>query len=86
MAPTTPTPNPKSSGGTGGNSGERLAKLESDVYYIKRDIGEIKTDIKEIRVDMRTDFKWLLGVGIGGLVGLGGILGGLMAKGFHWIP
>jgi hypothetical protein len=59
----------------------RIAKLESDVEYIKRDIGEIKTDVKEARKDLKVDFRLLFGALIVAVLGLAG----LMAKGFHWI-
>ncbi|EMI7065457.1 hemolysin XhlA [Providencia rettgeri] len=44
---------------TGGNGGggymePRVAKLESDVEYIKRDIGEIKENIREIQKDQKS--------------------------------
>jgi hypothetical protein len=59
----------------------RIAKLESDVEYIKRDIAEIKTDVKETRKDLKVDFRLLFGALIVAALGLAG----LMAKGFHWI-
>jgi chromosome segregation ATPase len=62
-----------------------IGGLKTDVEYIKRDLGGLKTEVKELRGDLRADFRWLLSLMIGGLVGLGGLLGGLMAKGFHWI-
>lgn len=45
----------KSGGGDGTSSGMeiRLARLESDVDYIKRDIGELKIDVRGI--DKKTD-------------------------------
>lgn len=71
-------------GGGGGDNGDmeaRIAKLESTVEYVQRDISEIKADIKDIRTTMRSDFKWLLGVYAAGILGLAG----LMAKGFGWL-
>ena len=62
--PTTPierrnrrkTDNP--TGGDGGNGMEaRLARVESDVEYIKRDVGEIKDDVKELKKETKADFK-----------------------------
>jgi hypothetical protein len=58
----------------------KVAKLESVVEYIQRDILEIKTEIREIRKDARSDFYLLFGALIVGALGLAG----LMAKGFHW--
>lgn len=73
----------------GGNDGSgggdmleaRVARLESDSEYIKRDIAEIKDDLKEVRKDMREDFRILFGALI--VVSLG--LAGMMAKGFGWL-
>ena len=59
----------------------RIAKLESDVEYIKRDVGEIKIDVREARNDLRVDFRLLFGALIVAVLGLAT----LMAKGFHWI-
>ncbi|MGE0383450.1 MAG: hypothetical protein AB7Q97_01890 [Gammaproteobacteria bacterium] len=59
----------------------RIARLESDVEFIKRDIGEIKTDVRELRREVREDFRVLAGIIT--FVALG--LAGLMARGFHWL-
>ena len=59
----------------------RIAKLEADVEYIKRDIGEIKTDVRTLGRDMIKDFRVLFGALIVATLGLAAI----MAKGFHWI-
>ncbi|AND15101.1 TPA: hypothetical protein OL861_001376 [Proteus mirabilis] len=59
----------------------RVAKLESDVEYIKRDISEIKDDIKDIKKDAKSDFRMLFGAIIAVALGLAG----LMAKGFGWL-
>lgn len=73
-------------GGGGDNGGmeARIAKLESSVEFMQRDIGEVKTDLKEIRRDITsvrtTDFRLLFGAIIAVAIGLAGI----MAKGFGW--
>lgn len=59
----------------------RVAKLESDVEYIKRDITEIKTDIKNGQRIHDRDFRILFGAIISTTLGLAW----LMAKGFHWL-
>ena len=54
---------PLQSGGGGGTfkgMEPRVAVLENNVEYIKRDIGELKADVSEIRRDlgrMKDDFK-----------------------------
>ncbi len=59
----------------------RVAKLESDMEYVKRDISDVKYDVREIRRDMRSDFRILFGAIIATALGLAS----LMAKGFGWL-
>jgi hypothetical protein len=44
-------------GNGGGGMEARLAKVESDVEYIKRDVSEIKEELKKFR---DASFKWLI--------------------------
>lgn len=55
----------------------RIARLESAVEYIHRDVADIKTDIREVRAKMDHHFYWVLGAFIG--------LMAVLARGFHWI-
>ena len=55
----------------------RIAKLETAMEYVQRDITELKIDVRAIRT---TDFRILFGAII--TVALG--LAGLMGKGFNW--
>ncbi|WP_218261624.1 MULTISPECIES: hypothetical protein [unclassified Pseudomonas] len=70
----------------------RVAKLETHVEYIRRDLDSLKEEVVEFRSETKTsvgkvrdnlerDFRLLFGALI--VVALG--LAGLMAKGFHWI-
>ena len=72
-------------GGDNGGMESRIAKLETAVEYIQRDIVEIKGHINALRNDVSgirtTDFRIIFGAII--TVALG--LAGLMAKGFGWI-
>ena len=66
----------------GGNDMEtRVAKLESHLEYIHRDLGVVATDVKEIRKDMREDFRIIFGALV--VVALG--TAGIMAKGLGWL-
>lgn len=56
----------------------RVAKLETTVEYIQRDVAELRADVKGIRT---TDFRLIFGAII--TVALG--LAALMAHGFHWL-
>lgn len=75
--PTPPNRDRAERGGDTGNSGNgnppggdgveaRVARLESDVEYIKRDIGEIKSEMRQIGSDIGA-IKVLLGTFGGGL-------------------
>lgn len=72
----------KYGGGNGGGDDmqARVAKLESDVEYVKNTLKEIKDDIREIKRDARADFRIIFSA----LITLALGLAGLMAKGFHW--
>jgi len=75
---------PIDTGGGGSNNGgmeARVAKLESAVEYIQRDIGEIKTDLKSLREKVDSHLLILAGMIIATALGLAGI----MAKGFGWL-
>jgi hypothetical protein len=65
-------------GGDDGGMEARMARLESDVEYMKRDIAELKTDVREIRT---TDFRLIFGAIIATALGLAA----LMAGGFGWL-
>ncbi len=76
-----------SSGGgdDGGMDGARIAKLESDVEYVKRDISDLRDDVRELRKGVEgirtTDFRVIFGA----IIFVAISLAGLMAHGFHWI-
>jgi hypothetical protein len=66
----------------------RVARLEADVEYIKRDVSEIKTILHGhagkfdgLRDRLDRDFRILFGALIAASLGLAG----LMAKGFGWL-
>lgn len=76
----------------GGTMEARVAKLESDVEFIKRDIAdikqdvrdmrtELKNDLKEIRCEIRSDFRTVWA----GMFAIALGLAGMMAKGFGWL-
>jgi hypothetical protein len=78
--------------GTSGGMKARIARLESDVDYIKRDIGELKTEVREIIREISrmayANFLWTISgfVGLFLLLGAGELgLAGLLAHGFGWL-
>lgn len=58
----------------------RVAKLESHMEYVRRDLDVIVLDLREHRKETRSDFRILFGALITTALGLAA----LMAKGFHW--
>ena|SRR5690606_18877563 len=82
--PRPPVDRPRGDGDNGGME-SRIARLETTVEYIQRDIVEMKGHINALRTDVSgirtTDFRLTFGAII--TVALG--LAGLMAKGFGWI-
>lgn len=68
-------------GGGGGDTGERVAKLEACVEHIQSDLTEIKGDLRSmLRMNMKA-FLMLAAMVIASTLGLAF----LMAKGFHWL-
>ncbi|MNJ59909.1 hypothetical protein D3C77_556160 [compost metagenome] len=65
----------------GGDVEARVAKLETHVEYIRRDLDVIVEDLREHRKETRSDFRILFGALITTALGLAA----LMAKGFGWI-
>lgn len=65
---------------------ERVAITKYDLYYEQRmtrvesAVETLVKDVREIKKDMKSDFRWLLGIIIGGNAGLFA----LMAHGFKW--
>jgi len=68
-------------GGTLDAMEARVAKLESDLSFVRADMAEIKKDVRELRSEARTDFRLLFGAIIATALGVAG----LMAKGFGWL-
>ena len=59
----------------------RVAKLETHVDYIRRDLDVIVADLREHPKETRSDFRVLFGALITTALGLAG----MMAKGFGWL-
>lgn len=58
----------------------RVAKLETHVEYIRRDIDSLVGSVSEHRKETAKDFRILFGALITTALGLAAII----AKGFHW--
>jgi len=56
--------------------------VRSEQRAMRTDLG---TELREMRTAQRSDFRWLLGIMLGGFVALLGALGGAMAHGFGWL-
>jgi hypothetical protein len=48
---------------------------------MRQGFADMRTEMRLIRTDARSDFRWLLGIMLGG----SGALLGIMAHGFHWL-
>lgn len=58
----------------------RVAKLETHVEYIRRDVDALVKGVAEHRKETAADFRILFGALITAALGLAAV----MAKGFHW--
>ena len=54
--------------------------FESRMTRVETALEEVGKDVAEMKKDMRSDFRWLLGIIVGGNAGLFA----LMAHGFKW--
>lgn len=65
---------------------EKMIITKYDLLYEQRmtrvetALENLSSNVTEIRRDIKTDFRWLLGITVGGFAGLFS----LMAHGFHW--
>ena len=59
----------------------RIARLEAHAEHTIDDLREIRTDLRDLSRKVDQHFHWL----IGAMGGLFFTLGGMMARGFHWI-
>jgi hypothetical protein len=58
----------------------RLVVLEEIAKNTKDALIDLRTEMRAFRAGQGSDFRWLLGIILGGYVGLLG----MMAHGFHW--
>lgn len=58
-----------------------LIRIETRFDKIDNEFKEIRDEFKDIRNEMKSDFRWLVTIFGGLIIGLTG----LMAHGFHWI-
>ena len=59
----------------------RVAVLEEIAASTKTILAEIKADLRDLRSESRSDYRWQMGLMLGGF----GALLGVVAHGFHWI-
>jgi hypothetical protein len=53
-------------------------ELRTEMHGMRVDLSG---QIRELRTTQRADYRWLLGIMLGGFAGLLGV----MARGFHWL-
>lgn len=59
---------------------DRLAVLEEIASSTKAILADIRADIRDLRSESRSDYRWQMGLMLGGI----GAMLGVMAHGFHW--
>lgn len=59
----------------------RLARIETVLEYVQRDVGELKGDVREMRKEHRSDFRMLFSAIITMALGMAA----MMAKMFNWL-
>ncbi len=64
----------KGGDGGGGDMEARVAVLEQIAKDTQETLKDIKSDISGIRSDMKSDFRWILGVGIAAFGSLAGLI------------
>jgi predicted esterase YcpF (UPF0227 family) len=69
-----------------------LADLRTEMRQgfaeMRTEMRDMRTEMRDIRTEHRSDYRWLLGIMLGGFVTtIGGFAAmlGVMAHGFHWI-
>jgi hypothetical protein len=69
-------------------TGESIADLHTEMRQgfamraeMRQGFADLRTEMRLIRTDARSDFRWMLGIMLGG----SGALLGIMAHGFHWL-
>jgi GAF domain-containing protein len=70
------------------NPGRYPADMESRVAVLEQIARTTTAALERIEREQRSDFRWLLGIMLGGFVTVLGALGallGVMAHGFHWL-
>jgi hypothetical protein len=60
---------------------QRITKVETTLENLDKYIREASKDMKETAKEMKTDFRWIVIIMLGGF----GTLFGLMAHGFKWL-
>lgn len=65
---------------------ELKAEIQGVRTELKAEIQEVRTELKGDIKDLRYDtLKFVVWTGVGVVITLGGLLGGLIGHGFHWI-
>jgi hypothetical protein len=75
---------PHGNGGDKSHDGRieaRLARIETTMDYVQRDVGELRTDMREMRREHRSDFRMLFSAIVTMALGMAA----MMAKVFNWL-
>jgi hypothetical protein len=59
----------------------RLARIETTMDYVQRDVSELRTDVRDMRSEHRSDFRMLFSAIVTMALGMAA----MMAKMFNWL-
>lgn len=79
---------PASGGPYPGDMSTRVALLEQIAQANAATFARIDRQLEALRAEQRAEFRWLLGIMLGGFsltIGGFGAMLGVMAHGFHWL-
>ena len=67
---------------------EMRTEMRQGFAEMRTEMRDMRSEMRDIRTEHRSDYRWLLGIMLGGFVTtIGGFAAmlGVMAHGFHWI-
>lgn len=68
---------------------EQIVQSNTATYArFERQLEAQRAEIRALAAEQRADFRWLLGIMLGGfslMIGGFGVMLGVMAHGFHWL-
>jgi predicted nucleic acid-binding Zn-ribbon protein len=60
---------------------ELRGEIKTEVRDLRTEMRDLRTEMRDLRTEIWRNFRWLLGIMLGGFVGILAT----MAHGFHWL-